>query len=115
MITTEMAVDLWKGKSERLIDRRLARWCDRLVGNSYAVVDYYRSLGVPEERLMMIYSGVADEEPPLVDPAAVRAEFGFATLAPWPCSLADWLNRSGLTTCSRRSTCFSTCSLISAL
>jgi hypothetical protein len=34
VITTEMAVDLWKGKSQRWIDRRLARWCDRLVGNS---------------------------------------------------------------------------------
>ena len=82
VVTTEMAVDLWKGKTERSIDRRLARWCDRLVGNSYAVVEYYRSLGVPEDRLKMIYSGIAEEEPPRVDPAAVRAEFGFAAEAP---------------------------------
>ena len=82
VITTEMAVDLWKGKTERFVDLRLARWCDRLVGNSRAVVDYYRSLGVPEDRLMMIYSGIAEEEPPPVDPAAIRAEFGFAPGAP---------------------------------
>ena len=82
VITTEMAVDLWKGKSERFVDRRLARWCDRLVGNSHAVVDYYRALGVPDDRLAMIYSGIAEEEPPPVDPAAVRAEFGFAADAP---------------------------------
>lgn len=82
VITTEMAVDLWKGKVERFIDRRLARWCDRLVGNSHAVVDYYRALGVPEDRLTMIYSGIGAEEPPVVDPAEVRAEFGFAAEAP---------------------------------
>lgn len=82
VITTEMAVDLWKGKTERFIDRRLARWCDRLVGNSRAVVDYYRSLGVPDDRLTMIYSGIADEEAPQVDRAALRVEFGFAPQAP---------------------------------
>jgi glycosyltransferase involved in cell wall biosynthesis len=82
VITSEMAVDLWKGKTERFIDRRLAGWCDRLVGNSQAVVDYYRALGVPEDRLAMIYSGIAPEEPPDVDPAAIRAEFGFAADAP---------------------------------
>jgi glycosyltransferase involved in cell wall biosynthesis len=82
VITTEMAVDLWKGRVENWVDRRLATWCDRLVGNSHAVVDYYRDLGVPEDRLAMIYSGIADEVPPPVDPAAVRAEFGFAADAP---------------------------------
>jgi glycosyltransferase involved in cell wall biosynthesis len=82
VITTEMAVDLWKGKTERFVDRRLARWCDRLVGNSHAVVDYYRSLGVPEDRLALIYSGIAEEEPPRVDRAAIRTEFGFAADAP---------------------------------
>ena len=82
VITTEMAVDLWKGKAERFVDRRLAGWCDRLIGNSHAVVDYYRSLGLPEDRLAMIYSGIAEEEPPPVDPSALRSEFGFAAQAP---------------------------------
>jgi glycosyltransferase involved in cell wall biosynthesis len=82
VITTEMAVDLWKGAVERAVDRRLASWCDRLVGNSQAVVDYYRQLGVPDDRLAMIYSGIGDEEPPAVDAATVRAEFGFASDAP---------------------------------
>nr|WP_303652885.1 glycosyltransferase [Paludisphaera mucosa] len=77
VVTAEMAVDLWKGRIERAVDRRLATSCDKLVGNSNAVVDYYRKLGVPAERLEMIYSGVADEAPPQVDPAAVRAEIGF--------------------------------------
>ncbi len=110
VITTEMAVDLWKGRVERSIDRRLASWCDRLVGNSHAVVDYYRALGVPEDRLMMIYSGIGAGEPPAVDPAAVRLEHGFAADAPWCSSRAGWQGRSASRTCSRRSTCFSTCS-----
>jgi glycosyltransferase involved in cell wall biosynthesis len=87
-----MAVDLWKGRGERWVDRRLSTWCDRLVGNSHAVVDFYRTLGVPEDRLAMIYSGVEDVEPPAVDPAAVRAEFGFppdATMALFAGRLAE--------------------------
>ena len=82
VVVAEMAVDLWKGRSDRLIDRRLATWCDRLVGNSHAVVDFYRGLGVPDDRLAMIYSGVEDEEPPAIDPDAVRAEFGFPAGSP---------------------------------
>src|SRR4051812_47803301 len=82
IVTTEMAVDLWKGKAEHFVDRRLARWCDRLVGNSHAVVDYYRKLGVPDDRLAMIYSGIEREDPPRVDPAAGRAGIGFAAEAP---------------------------------
>jgi glycosyltransferase involved in cell wall biosynthesis len=82
VVVSEMAVDLWKGRSELWVDRKLSTWCDRLVGNSHAVVDFYRGIGVPEDRLAMIYSGVEDEEPPAIDPAAVRAEFGFPPDAP---------------------------------
>ena len=82
VVVAEMAVDLWKGRLERLLDRRLAAWCDRLVGNSHAVVNFYRDLGVPSNRLAMIYSGAGNEEPPLVDPAEVRTSFGFEPAAP---------------------------------
>jgi glycosyltransferase involved in cell wall biosynthesis len=82
VVVAEMAVDLWKGRSEQFIDLRLATWCDRLVGNSNAVVDFYRKLGVPDDRLAMIYSGTEDTEPPLVDPRAIRAELGFEIEAP---------------------------------
>ncbi len=81
VVVAEMAVDLWKGRLERLIDRRLATWCDRLVGNSHAVVDFYRSLGIPDDRLAMIYSG-ADDEPPAVDRRQVRASLGIEPEAP---------------------------------
>jgi glycosyltransferase involved in cell wall biosynthesis len=82
VVVAEMAVDLWKGRSERFVDRQLGTWCDRLVGNSHAVVDFYRKLGVPDDRLTMIYSGCGDEEPPVVDRGAIRAELGFETEAP---------------------------------
>jgi hypothetical protein len=82
IVVAEMAVDLWKGRVDRAIDRHLATWCDRLVGNSNAVVDFYRQLGVPDDRLVMIHSGTGDEEPPCVDPRAIRAELGFEAEAP---------------------------------
>ncbi len=76
ILATEMAVDLWKGRLERVVDRWLARWTDRVVGNSEAVVQYYRDLGIPEAKLARIYSGIGPEEPTEVDPAQVRREFG---------------------------------------
>jgi glycosyltransferase involved in cell wall biosynthesis len=82
VVVAEMAVDLWKGRVERSVDRWLSPWCDRLVGNSLAVVDFYRQLGVPEERLAMIYSSVGHEQPPEIDHHAVRAEFRFNSAAP---------------------------------
>lgn len=77
VITAEMAVDLWKSRAHLALDRRLARWCDLVVGNSHAVVDFYRHMGIPDSKLGMIYSGIPRQEPPEVDRAAVRAEFGW--------------------------------------
>jgi glycosyltransferase involved in cell wall biosynthesis len=82
VVTAEMAVDLWKGPRELAIDRYLARRTDRVVGNSRAVVDFYRQVGVPGDRLALIRSGIGDEEPPRVDPAEVRAGFGWPGDAP---------------------------------
>ncbi|MEO6809279.1 MAG: glycosyltransferase [Isosphaeraceae bacterium] len=82
VVTAEMAVDLWKGCTPLAIDRRLACWTDRVVGNSRAVVDFYRNAGIPDDRLAMIYSGISDEEPPTVDRAEVRASLGLPTDAP---------------------------------
>ncbi len=73
VITTEMAVDLWKNNRQFAIDRRLARWTDAVVGNSQAVVDFYKSKGVPEEKLVMIHSGIELDPAPMIDKAQVRA------------------------------------------
>jgi glycosyltransferase involved in cell wall biosynthesis len=82
VVTAEMAVDLWKGPGELAIDRWLARYTDRVVGNSQAVVDFYRRIGIPADRLALIRSGIGAEEPPAVDRAAVRADFGWPPDAP---------------------------------
>jgi len=84
IVANEMAVDLWKGRVERAVDRRLATVSDRLVGNSVAVVDFYRNLGVPDDQLEMIHSGIEiDDGPePAADREGVRAELGFPTDAP---------------------------------
>jgi glycosyltransferase involved in cell wall biosynthesis len=82
VVVSEMAVDLWKGWFQRFVDRRLATWCDHLVGNSHAVVEFYRRLGVPDEKLAMVYSGIEEIELPVVDCRAIRASFGFEPEAP---------------------------------
>ena len=82
VVTAEMAVDLWKSRVELRIDRFLARWTDRVVGNSQAVVDFYRTAGVAEGKLSRIASGIGEEEPPEEDSAAVRAELGVRDEAP---------------------------------
>jgi glycosyltransferase involved in cell wall biosynthesis len=82
VVTSEMAVDLWKGRVDLAVDRFLAKWTDRIVGNSNAVVDFYQKVGIPREKLTMIPSGIADEEPPAVDPAEVRVSLGLEPSAP---------------------------------
>ena len=82
VVTAEMAVDLWKSRGHLAIDRRLAGWCDKVVGNSHAVVDFYRKAGLPEEKLAMIYSGIAPEPAPGVDRDEVRRSFGWPAEAP---------------------------------
>lgn len=82
VVTAEMAVDLWKGRAPLAIDRTLARITDRVVGNSKAVLDFYRRAGIPDERLTCIPSGIADEEPPPVNPCEVRASLGLPAAGP---------------------------------
>ena len=82
VIVTEMAVDIWKGRANRFIDWYLSRWCDRLVGNSRAVVKFYEQLGVPKEKLGLIYSGAEDEVPARTDSVAIRIALGFEANAP---------------------------------
>ena len=74
VVTAEMAVDLWKGRAHLAVDRFLAHTTDRVVGNSRAVVAFYRRAGIPAGRLACIPSGIDEEEPPAVVPAAIRAE-----------------------------------------
>jgi glycosyltransferase involved in cell wall biosynthesis len=63
VITSEMAVDLWKSRAHLAIDRWLSRRTDRIVGNSQAVVDFYRDQAhIEPEKLALIRSGIGQEE-----------------------------------------------------
>jgi glycosyltransferase involved in cell wall biosynthesis len=63
IITTEMAVDLWKSQWHFKVDRYLARFCDTVVGNSDAVVAFYRdTVGIDPAKLTRIYSGIEISE-----------------------------------------------------
>jgi glycosyltransferase involved in cell wall biosynthesis len=63
IVVSERCVDSWKAGWQLWLDRRLIGRMDRLVGNSPGVVDFYRDLGVPAEKLVCIPNGV--EVPPL--------------------------------------------------
>jgi glycosyltransferase involved in cell wall biosynthesis len=68
VVVSERCVDSWKSWQLR-IDRRLVSRTDCLVGNSQAVVDFYRPLGYPDSKLRMIPNGV--EVPPAPDQSRV--------------------------------------------
>lgn len=58
IVVSERCVDSWKSGWQLWLDRRLISRTDRLAGNSQAVVDFYRELGVPAEKLVCIPNGI---------------------------------------------------------
>ena len=58
IVVSERCVDSWKKGWQLWLDRRLISKTDRLVGNSKSVVDFYRDLGVPTEKLVCIPNGI---------------------------------------------------------
>lgn len=80
VIVSERCVDSWKAGWQKWFDRRLIDRTDRLVGNSPSVVDFYRELGVPEEKLVYIPNGIElpDDEPASSSERSLwRKELGF--------------------------------------
>jgi glycosyltransferase involved in cell wall biosynthesis len=75
IVISERCVDSWKSRWQLTIDRWLATRADALVGNSSSVVDFYRKLGVPPERLHTI-PNVAPAPGPRLSRAAARAQLG---------------------------------------
>lgn len=63
IVVSERCVDTWKANWQLWLDRQLIGRTDRLVGNSHAVVDFYRELGVPSDRLACIPNGIDVQEP----------------------------------------------------
>ncbi|MFM8475537.1 MAG: glycosyltransferase [Planctomycetaceae bacterium] len=69
VIVSERCVDSWKSPWQLTVDRRLARRCDALVGNSRSVTDFYRQPGVPADRL----HNIPNVAPPLAVPRSRAA------------------------------------------
>ncbi len=70
IVVSERCVDSWKMGWQLWLDRRLISRTDRLVGNSPSVVEFYRELGVPAEKLACIRNGI---ELPSLDAVADRS------------------------------------------
>ena len=75
LIVSERCVDVWKAGWQLWLDQRLIARTDRLIGNSVAVADFYKSIGYPADRVTVIPNGidVTDETP--FDRDALLAEF----------------------------------------
>lgn len=58
IVVSERCVDSWKSGWQIWLDRRLIERTDQLVGNSASVVDFYRHLGVPSDKLSCIPNGI---------------------------------------------------------
>lgn len=58
VVVSERCVDSWKAGWQIWLDRKLIGRTDRLVGNSQSVVEFYRELGVPSEKLACIPNGI---------------------------------------------------------
>ncbi len=82
VIASEMAVDLWKRKAQLRLDRWLAGWTDVVVGNSGAVVEFYKSHGIPEAKLQLIHSGIGLVAEASSSSLDVRREFEISPDSP---------------------------------
>jgi len=76
-------VDQWKSPWHFRIDRALQDWCDSVVGNSQAVVDFYRdTAGIAPARLRMIHSGIDPAEASPIDESTRRQARSSLGIAP---------------------------------
>jgi glycosyltransferase involved in cell wall biosynthesis len=58
VLVSERCVDSWKSPWQLWLDRRQIGRTTRLIGNSNSVADFYRTLGVPAEKLAVIPNAV---------------------------------------------------------
>ncbi len=74
LIVSERCVDVWKAGWQLWLDHKLIERTDRLVGNSVAVAEFYRSIGYPADRITVIPNGIDVPEPTPIDRDAILAE-----------------------------------------
>ena len=79
VIVSERCVDTWKAGWQLWLDRKQVPRTTKMIGNAQAVVDFYRELGVPDEKLVVIRNGVDLRDGPSEERlAALRQEFAIA-------------------------------------
>jgi glycosyltransferase involved in cell wall biosynthesis len=76
IVVSERCVDSWKSGWQLWLDRRLANRTARLVGNSQAVADFYRDLGLPVDKLAVVHNGLDVPEISADARLALRKELG---------------------------------------
>lgn len=81
IVVSERCVDSWKSGWQLSLDRRLIARTTRLVGNSHSVADFYRHLGVPNDKLAVVHNGIDLPAIPESARAAVRQQLGLPTAA----------------------------------
>ncbi len=74
LIVSERCVDVWKAGWQLWLDHKLIERTDRLIGNSVAVADFYKSIGYPAERVTVIPNGIEVPEPTPFDRDALLTE-----------------------------------------
>jgi glycosyltransferase involved in cell wall biosynthesis len=74
IIVSERCVDQWKSGWQLWLDRRLIPRTDRLIANSESVAAFYRELGFPAERMVVIPNGVERPTPPSFDRPRLLAD-----------------------------------------
>jgi len=63
VVVSERCVDTWKRGWQLRVDKWQIGRTSRLIGNSRAVAEFYRTLGVPETKLAVIPNGVEIPQP----------------------------------------------------
>jgi glycosyltransferase involved in cell wall biosynthesis len=75
VVVSERCVDTWKSPWQLWLDRRQIGRTTRLVGNSQSVAHFYRTLGVPTEKVVVIPNGVELPDQSTTDRDAALASF----------------------------------------
>lgn len=74
IVVSERCVDVWKSGWQLWLDQKLIGRTDRLIGNSHAVAEFYRSIGYPADILRVIHNGISIPENFTTDREALLAE-----------------------------------------
>ena len=74
IVVSERCVDVWKSGWQLWLDQKLIGRTDRLIGNSHAVAEFYRSIGYPADIVRVIHNGISIPENVTTDREALLAE-----------------------------------------